>query len=88
MERRHTDLDRRMLSLFREPTAVPPLMMAFFRALECEYQREYMLLEQEKVRELYAITEVRFYDIGFYVLMSSLVRPPVSCIAAGKVHLR
>jgi hypothetical protein len=83
-----TDLDRGIFAPFREPTAVPPLNSSFVRALESGYEHlldvssAHIVQEQDKVRARYEAVEERVVEVGTYVLMSYLVRPP------SKLHCR
>lgn len=84
-----TDLDRGLFAPFPENDApVPPLKTEFVKALEKGYEQLldasalHILQEQDRIRQQYDIAEVREYDVGSYVLMSYLVRPP------SKLHCR
>lgn len=84
-----TDLDRGLFAPFNENTApIPPLKTEFVKALELGYEQLldasalHILQEQDVVRARYAVADVREYDVGSYVLVSYLVRPP------SKLHCR
>jgi hypothetical protein len=83
-----TDLDRGIFAPFRESTEIPPLNSEYVRALESHYEHlldatsAHILQEQERVLGRSAGIVPTEFEVGSYVLISYLVRPP------SKLHCR
>ena len=77
-----TDLDRGLFAPFGEATVVPPLETEHVRQLQQAYETLldqtslFVAAEQEKAEEQYAESVVTEFEVGGYVLVSYLVRPP------------
>ena len=74
-----TDLDRGLFSPFQSAAVIPPLTTDYVRQVQKAYERlldetsVYVVQQQEKAHEGVLPTT---FEVGGYVLMSYLVRPP------------
>jgi hypothetical protein len=77
-----TDLDRGIFAPFEDRSSIPPLSNDFVVKLQDAYERLldetalFVLGEQEKAAAEYVGTVPTEVDVGSFVLMSYLVRPP------------
>lgn len=77
-----TDLDRGIFAPFQESPVVPPLSTDYVINLHRAYERLldmtslHIVDEQKKLKELHQHKDDTIFDVGDYVLLSYLVRPP------------
>jgi hypothetical protein len=83
-----TDLDRGLFEPFRDKSELLPVRSEYIRQLEVNYERlldatsAYIWKEQEKLAQHYEGVVPTEFEVGSYVLVSYLVRPP------SKLHCR
>jgi hypothetical protein len=77
-----TDLDRGLFAPFQAQTVIPPLSTAHVKELQMSYERLldetsiFVVSEQEAQQQQYTELVPTEFDVGGYVLLSYLVRPP------------
>ena len=77
-----TDLDRGLFSPIEDPKVIPPLSNEYVMLLQTAYERlldetsMHIGKEQERLREEYIGAIPTDFEVGSFVLMSYLVRPP------------
>ena len=77
-----TDLDRGLFTPFGEALDIPPLKTEHMLQVQQAYERLldetsiFVISEQERMLEQYTETVPTDFEVGGYVLMSYLVRPP------------
>jgi len=77
-----TDLDRGLFTPFGEAPVIPPLKSEYVLQLQQAYERLldetslFVIAEQDKVLAQYVNVEPTDFEVGSYVLMSYLTRPP------------
>lgn len=77
-----TDLDRGLFAPFQANTVIPPLTNAHVRALQTSYERlldetsVFVIKEQEVLQREHSEIVPTEFEVGGFVLVSYLVRPP------------